>query len=144
MKYKSKIDWWFHLCVVIFAIFTGYVIYAGTNGNPTMLLAAIMFGLMFFLFLLPTYLMTYYVMGDNALTVRSGLFSKKVIPYNMIVSCQPGSVTGDSAALSRDRLVITYFKNSKKKNVIVSPKDKFDFVTELKLKQKESGSDNED
>lgn len=47
MKYKSKIDWWFHLCVVIFAVFTGYVIFAGTYGNPTMLLAAIMFGLMF-------------------------------------------------------------------------------------------------
>lgn len=144
MKYKSKIDWWFHLSVVVFAVFTGYTIYAGTLGNPTMLLAAIMFGLMFFLFLLPTYLFTYYIMGDKALIVRSGIFSKKVIPYNMIASCQPGSVTGDSAALSRDRLVITYYKNGKKKNVIVSPKDKFDFITELKLKQKENGSASED
>ncbi len=143
MKYKSKIDWWFHLSVIVFCAFTAYTIYAASLGNATMLLAAIMFGLMFFLFLLPTYLFTYYVTGDSALTVRSGLFTKKVIPYNMIVSCQPGSVTGDSAALSRDRLVITYFKNGKKKNIIVSPKDKFDFVTELKLKQKENGSDEE-
>ena len=114
MKYKSKIDWWFHLSVIVFCAFTAYTIYAASLGNATMLLA-----------------------------VRSGLFTKKVIPYNMIVSCQPGSVTGDSAALSRDRLVITYFKNGKKKNIIVSPKDKFDFVTELKLKQKENGSDEE-
>lgn len=134
MKYKSKIDWWFHLLIALFGIFTVYAVFGAMNGDPTLAVASIMLFFMFFLFLLPTYLRTYYFTGEKALTVRSGLFTKKVIPYEMIVSLEPGSVTGDSAALSRDRLVLTYYKNGKKKHLLVSPKDKFDFMTEIKLK----------
>lgn len=136
MKYKSKTDWWFHLCVIITALFTAYIFYLATKGDPTMLLAAMMFAAMFFLFLLPTYLLTYYVFEEKQLVIRSGLFSKRRILYTDIISCYPGSATGENAALSRQRLVITYMRGAKKKTINVSPKESFDFQTELKLKMK--------
>lgn len=135
MKYKSKTDWWFHLCVLVTALFTGYIFYLAAKGDPTMLLAAIMFAAMFFLFLLPTYLFTYYVFEEKQLVIRSGL-TKRKIPYTDIVSCNPGTATGENAALSRERLVITYMRAGKKKTINVSPKVGFDFQTELKLKLK--------
>lgn len=133
MKYKSKIDWWFHLCVVLSALFTGYIFYLALNGDPTMALASVMFAAMLFLFMLPTYLLTYYVFEDKHLVIRSGLFSKRKILYTDIVSWQAGSVTGENAALSKDRIVIFYMRGGKKRSINVSPKNKFDFQTELKI-----------
>ncbi|MCR4924963.1 MAG: PH domain-containing protein [Clostridiales bacterium] len=133
MKYKSKIDWWFHLTVFVFIFFTFYFIYSTIEGKSSFALLSILSLAFLSLFLLPDYLSTYYYFDKEALIIKSGLFTKIVIPYSTISSCEAGTMHATTAALSKDKLIISYFSPKGKKYVVVSPKNKFDFMTQIKI-----------
>lgn len=133
MKYKSKIDLWFHALVLCFAFFTIYFIYKTLEGDGAYALISLIFFFALVLFILPVYFNTCYLFGDDALIIKSGIFSKKTISYSAIVSCREGTEHTQSAALSRQRLVITYVVPSGRKSILVSPVNKFDFLTQIKI-----------
>lgn len=141
MKYKSKTDLWFHTLTLCFAFFTIYFIYKTLEGDGAYALYSLIFFFALVLFILPVYFNTCYLFTDDALIIRSGIFTKKSISYSNIVSYREGTERTDSAALSKDRIVITYVTPSGRKSILVSPRDKFDFLTQLKIStQNNSGT----
>lgn len=94
--------------------------------------------LIFFLaLLLPSYLFTYYVFEENGLRIRSGWGRGRFIPYCDIISCLPQTHRSqDSAALSKERLTITYRKKGGEKTISISPKEQYAFMGELATRKK--------
>ena len=73
------------------------------------------------------YLATKYVIGDEELTVLAGLY-KVNIPIASITSITDSRNALASPAFSLDRLEIKYGKG---KMILISPKDKSAFLTDL-------------
>ena len=140
-KFKSKIDWWFHLAMAFFILFMAAVFVATSYTEPpTDSVCALTFVvlLVFFLaLLLPSYLFTYYVFEDNGLRIRSGWGHGRFIPYCDIISCEPQrDRSQDSAALSMDKLTITYRRKNTNRTINISPKEKYAFMGELDVRRK--------
>lgn len=86
------------------------------------------------LFLLSAYIFhlflnTYYVIEDRTLTIRCGLFFRKMIEIDSIKKVTPTNLMMSAPAVSLDRLEILYNKFD---SVLISPKDKEGFVQHLK------------
>lgn len=140
-RYRPKIDWWFHLAMGMFVVFMAalYVLAARSQPpvNATCALAFLLMAAFFLLFLLPAYLLTCYTFEADGLRIRSGLTRGKKIAYHDIVSCLPASGKANmSAALSKERLTVTYRAATGNKTIHISPKDKGAFLGELALRKK--------
>lgn len=140
-KYKSKIDWWFHVAMALYTVFmialfvsTAYV---EPPYNSSCALTFMVLLIFFLALLLPSYLFTYYVFEENGLRIRSGWGRGRFIPYCDIVSCLPQTRRSqDSASLSKDRLTVTYRKKGNEKTISISPKEKYAFMGELNMRKK--------
>lgn len=74
---------------------------------------------------------TYYEITDsNKLTIKAGFLINIEIDINSIQSVEPTKSMLAAPALSLDRLKICYNKYS---SVIISPKEKDDFIRQLKM-----------
>ena len=91
-----------------------------------------------FLFI-PMLLKTYYELGENELRIKSGLGKGKTIDLSQIVSAFGTKNPISSPALSMDRIELKYkYKSGKNSDsIVISPKDKEEFLRQLKLKNKD-------
>ncbi len=125
MKFKSKIDWWFHLTVVFVVIMSVFPLYFYAKDKvTTALIVSVIMIIADVLLILPIYFSTNYTLHDTFLHVRCGLINIK-IAYNDINSISETEDSSASFGLSLDRISIVY-KN--KSEVIISPKDKQEFI----------------
>jgi membrane protein YdbS with pleckstrin-like domain len=129
MKFKSKIDWWFHLVVwVLFAVTVWTLVIAIQAGNVfTIVIVGVIFVVVDAVFLLPIYLNTYYKLEDESLYIRCG-FMRTRVPYGNIESVLETRNPLSSMALSLDRIWVGY----KGGEVLISPRDKQEFIRLLK------------
>jgi hypothetical protein len=125
MKFRSKVDAWLAITLVLsaaVALFAAYSIASRTAGlnllGPAML-AAIGAGLPIWLFFSTNYL----VQGGN-LVIHSGPFRWRV-PLSGITRIVPTRSARSSPALSLDRLRVEYGAG---KTVLVSPQDQEAFM----------------
>ena len=126
--YKSKIDTWVAVLlvsVIFISVFAG--LRASTANSPDAGWIALLIGAPGVVFPLAALLTTRYVIGDNELTVRSGVFAWS-IPISEISDISPTSKPVASPALSLDRLRIKYGRN---RSVLVSPRDKQGFLNQI-------------
>ena len=72
-----------------------------------------------------------YEITNSTLEIRSGILLHYKISLSSIVRVVPTRNPLSSPAWSLDRLRIDYLKNSKKRVVLISPKDKKTFLSEL-------------
>jgi membrane protein YdbS with pleckstrin-like domain len=72
-----------------------------------------------------------YEITTSTLEIRSGILLHYKIPLSSIVRVVPTRSPLSSPAWSLDRLRIDYLKNSKKRVIMISPKDKKIFLHEL-------------
>ena len=72
---------------------------------------------------------TYYIINGNDLIVRSGFLFKRTIKIDRIKKIEETNNPLSSPAASLDRLAIYYNKFD---FVLISPKDKMDFIAQLK------------
>lgn len=140
-KFKSKIDWWFHLAMALYIFFMAALFvssaYVEAPYNSSCALTFVVLLIFFLALLLPSYLFTYYVFEENGLRIRSGLGRGRFIPYCDIISCLPQTQRSqDSAALSKERLAITYRKKGNEKTISISPKEQYAFMGELDVRKK--------
>ncbi len=122
--HTSKIDNWIYVVLglsVVLPVFIGWVS-AGITLWPLYLISGGMGA--FFLWL---YLATKYVIAGGVLTIHGGLF-KVTIPVASITSVTDTRNPLASPAFSLDRLEIKY---SEEKIILISPKDKAAFLTDL-------------
>lgn len=84
------------------------------------------------LFLNDIYRNTYYSIEDGVLTIDAGRFYLLQIPISNIYKIKPSRDPSKAPANSMDRLSIRYTIDGKKKEVLVSPKNKEEFMQALK------------
>lgn len=134
MKYKSKIDPYFHGIVAVSVLLLALCAYNGFAKGQALYSLAFFIMLIFLgVFILPMYFNTYYLFTDDCLVLRCGITTKISVPYENIVSCSPGRIQANSLSLSKDTLIITYITPKGRKDVLISPKEQFDFMTQLKM-----------
>lgn len=81
-------------------------------------------------FIIHTFITTDYTINSNNLQIRSGLFFNKIINIESIRKVAETGVAMSSPAMSIDRLEVFYNKFD---SVIISPKDKKEFIKQLKI-----------
>lgn len=135
MIYPTKKDIWLVLIVafggfVIFLQGINLIIVKGFNHFETWILC-VAFIFYFGILVLLAYPVTYEI-TTSTLEIRSGLLLHYEIPLSSILRVVPTRNPQSSPAWSLDRLRIDYLKSSKKRVILISPKDQESFLGELR------------
>lgn len=136
MKYKSKIDWWYYIIVLLFSYCTFVVChkYATTQSHSVHPLLLILFLMCEFLFLLPNLLFTYYILEEECMFIRSGYISCRCIYYKDIVKIKDAKSMFSPGGLARERIEIVYKYKDSINTALISPKEKEKVRQELEAK----------
>ncbi len=121
--FKSKVDWWFYLLVLIMA---GIAIHALLNTNTTLIIMSLLANALCVHVLMDTW---YRVTADGLLIVHCSIFPEKKIAIAEIEALELTINPVSSYALSLDRIMIW---TADKPWVLVSPKEKKEFVQLLR------------
>lgn len=119
--FKSKIDWWFGL-ILVYPIFLS--IKAMLEGEWIGLLG--LTGVVGFILILS--MTTRYIINENQLIVKSTWIVNERIDISKITKVEKSNSILSSPALSLDRLLVRYNKYDE---VLISPKEKKEFIDEL-------------
>ena len=119
--FKSKIDWWFGL-ILVYPIFLS--ITALLEGEWIGLLG--LAGVVGFILILSK--TTQYIINENQLIVKSTWIVNERIDISKITKVEKSNSILSSPALSLDRLLVRYNKYDE---VLISPKEKIEFINEL-------------
>ena len=126
-KYSSKVS--YGLLIVAFIVFFSPLIFnlikSGTN--LTMILMAL-FLMLLFGFITHMFFKTEYTIEENKLKIKCGFFAYKPIDINDMKEISKSTNMISSPAASFDRIEIKY---GKFEELIISPKDKFEFAKYL-------------
>ncbi|MGB3454711.1 MAG: PH domain-containing protein [Moheibacter sp.] len=126
-KYPSKVS--YGLLIFIFLIFFGPLIWDFVNGRTEgKSIGLLIFMSLVFLFIVHLFFGTNYTIQNGLLKIRSGLFSFKPIEISQIKEVSKTRILLSSPAPSFDRILIKYGKFDE---IIISPKDKFQFAKDL-------------
>ena len=136
MKFKTKIDWWLHLIFTFCIIINIWLIATAINSELGTVIVAVMSTFLNIFLIIPMWFNTYYLLDENELHVKSGLFDAVKIDLGLITNVSETRNPQSSPALSLDRLEIKYkVKNSRaSETIIISPKDKQEFIRQLKTR----------
>ena len=119
--FKSKIDWWFGL-ILVYPIFLS--VKALLEGEWIGLLG--LTGVVGFILILSK--TTQYIINENQLIVKSTWIVNERIDISKIKKIEKSNSILSSPALSLDRLLVRYNKYDE---VLISPKEKKEFIDEL-------------
>lgn len=119
--FKSKIDWWFGL-ILVYPIFLSIKAMLEGEWVGLLGLAAVV---EFILILSKT---TQYIIDENQLIVKSTWIVNERIDISKITKVEKSNSILSSPALSLDRLLVRYNKYDE---VLISPKEKKEFIDEL-------------
>lgn len=122
--YKSKVDLWL-ICFIIGGVVAfplGITLIIGEGFWPMFALCGLMLA-----FISWSYFVTRYEVDSESLYIHGGFF-KLHIPIDMITSVKNTRYSISSPAWSLDRLEIIYGNN---KNVLISPKNKAGFLSDI-------------
>ena len=125
-RYNSKIDKgfvWFPSLILI-AVALLLIVEKAWLGLPIVIAIA--------LYLIDMFRNTHYSIEDRSLTIVAGRFYKVQIPISSITKIKPSRDPSKAPANSMDRLSIRYTKDGKKKEVLVSPENKEEFMQTIK------------
>lgn len=142
MKFKSKVDWWYYVIILLFSLCTFRVCYGFTTAVDTRehSLLILLFLLCEFIFLLPNLFFTYYILEENCMYVRSGYFTCRSIAYNDIVKIRDTKSVFSAGGLALERIEITYKYKDSIDTVSISPKEKEKLKEALSEKVQEHGA----
>ena len=134
MKFRSKIDWWMHLVFLSSVVANIWILILFIlQGGVFLLIMLLFFTPLNVLFIVPVWFNTYYVTGDNGLTIKCGIRKEFIIPYESIISAASTKDPLASAALSLDRIELVYrhLSNKFSDTVLISPVEKQEFFKQL-------------
>lgn len=133
MKYKSKIDWWFHLVILLcLSACVLTIVLSIKYPNVTSIIVGVLICLSVALLAFPIYFNTIYTLEEAALHIRCGLCMNKRIAYKDIKTMLETRDPSASAGLSLDRISIIYSKiNGNTDEVLISPRNKQEFIKVL-------------
>ncbi|MEC6391420.1 PH domain-containing protein [Acinetobacter pittii] len=134
--YKSSVDIWLIIVFLVCSIFIAYQLLEliQTEGSLGKIIVNFIVLIVFLVIVWHPYFTTKYTINDNKLFIKSGFFSWTV-NINQIIDIKPEKSLNASPALSLDRIKITYKKGSDSKTILISPKDKDDFLSLINRKR---------
>ena len=121
-KYKSKIDLW--LIIILTLVFGGIVIFSVIKKEWIGFIIAIIPTI----FIWNMFRSTYYIVTEEELIIRCGIFYKLVIKITDIRKISESNDLISSTALSIDRLEILYNRFD---TILISPKKKYEFLQSI-------------
>jgi hypothetical protein len=121
-KYKSKIDLW--LIIILTLVFGGIVIFSVIKKEWIGFIIAIIPTI----FIWNMFRSTYYIVTEEELIIRCGIFYKLVIKITDIRKISESNDLISSPALSIDRLEILYNRFD---TILISPKKKYEFLQSI-------------
>ena len=128
-KYPSKVS--YGLLIFIFLVFYGplnlYLINGDLSGE---MIGVIGFLSLIFAFILHLFFGTHYTIENNKLKIKCGVFSYKPIEIDKIKEVSKTKNIISSPAPSFDRIEIKYGTFDE---IIISPKEKLNFVNDLTI-----------
>lgn len=125
--YSSKVS--YGLILIVFAVFYGPIFFGlDDQGITSNVLWILIFVSIVYLFLLYLLFTTRYIIDDNLLRIKCGIFSYKPIEIESIKEISKSSNIISSPAASFDRIEIKYGRFDE---IILSPKDKLSFANDL-------------
>ncbi|MDM1273886.1 MULTISPECIES: PH domain-containing protein [Acinetobacter] len=130
-KYKSKIDWWVIIVLTGSSLLLLTLVYS--NFDSQNLHEDIIFSVLFSSLALVVWLpipTTYYVVDGEILKIHS-IFLKWEIPLSSIEKIKETSDSLSAPALSLDRIKIEYKKDGIHKSIMVSPRNKTEFIKQV-------------
>ncbi|MDR2587144.1 MAG: PH domain-containing protein [Coriobacteriales bacterium] len=131
MKFKSKVDWWMWGIFWAFTASTIFVSYAAVFEKVNAVAAwvcVVALWLGELLLMIPTFAVTYYLLREEGLFVRCGLF-RQCIRYGRILSVKETKSPLASLALSLDRIEIKYWtERGTMGEAMISPRHKDEFM----------------
>ena len=124
--YKSKIDKGFILfpSLILLGVFILLIVEKAWLGLPITIIVACL--------LSDIFINTHYSIKDGYLRIVAGRFYSLQIPISSIFKIKPSRDPSKAPANSMGRLSIRYTKDGKKKEVLVSPENKEEFMQALK------------
>ncbi len=134
MIYQTKKDRWLVLIVVLGGVMLlvqviNLIMVKGFHYTETRVLFLV--SIVYFGILILLAYPVHYEITTTTLEIRSGILLHCKIPLSSIELVVPTRSPLSSPAWSLDRLKIDYIKNSKKRVIMISPKDKKTFLLEL-------------
>jgi hypothetical protein len=121
-KYKSKIDLW--LIIILTLVFGGIVIFSVIKKEWIGFIIAIIPTI----FIWDMFKSTFYIITEEELIIRCGIFYKLVIKITDIRKISESNDLISSPALSIDRLEILYNRFD---TILISPKKKYEFLQSI-------------
>jgi len=121
-RYKSKIDLW--LIIILTLVFGGIVIFSIIKKEWIGFIIAIIPTI----FIWNMFRSTYYIITEEELIIRCGIFYKLVIKISDIRKISESNDLISSPALSIDRLEILYNRFD---TILISPKKKYEFLQSI-------------
>ncbi len=121
-KYKSKIDLW--LIIILTLVFGGIVIFSIIKKDWIGFIIAIIPTI----FIWDMFKSTFYIITEEELIIRCGIFYKLVIKITDIRKISESNDLISSPALSIDRLEILYNRFD---TILISPKKKYEFLQSI-------------
>jgi len=134
MKFRSKIDLWYHFVhVLLAALVLWLVIIFSSEGNVAAgVVALALFACEIYISLILG--SVYYALEENALLVRRGPGRKLRIAYEDINSAEETRQVRLFSALSADALEVKYNTDGIEKAVVISPEKKREFLEKMEMK----------
>jgi len=121
-RYKSKIDLW--LIIILTLVFGGIVIFSIIKKEWIGFIIAIIPTI----FIWNMFRSTYYIITEEELIIRCGIFYKLVIKITDIRKISESNDLISSPALSIDRLEILYNRFD---TILISPKKKYELLQSI-------------
>ena len=129
MKFEGKRDLWWYLFVLVFNVVTFSIFY---KEKSVLIVLIIIFFILIDIVLISYTLNNYIILYKDELMIVFG-FQKTYISYSEIISLENTNSKIAGSATSFDRVLI----ETSQKKVIISPKNKDNFIKEMLLKNKD-------
>ena len=128
MKFKSRVGLWFYLLLTACAALAviGAVLWSSSREGT--LFCVMLFGCLDIALLLPLLFFTDYTVSEDSLTVRCAYLMKERIPLRCIKLVQEARDFTFGPALSFDRIEVRFRIAGKDGRLLLSPKDKAEFI----------------
>jgi len=132
MKFRSKIGLWFYIMLALTMIMpiVMAIWFIGLGIVAEAIALFIFFLIINAVLVIPILINTCYIFEERVLCIKCGFFKPTRIPYTTIKKIEETRNPFASAALSLDRIEITFKGDS----VLVSPVNKHDFLQQIKLR----------
>lgn len=127
MKFKSKVDLWWYALIVIFI---GVSIYTFSSDSPTNISVGCILLITAILFLIPPMFYSYCIVDSDFVTIRTGLFYKKIPVTGIVDIYKVDSLLSSAFATSFVRVGVRYTRRNSSRIITehISPKEREKFI----------------